>query len=72
MHRKRRRRCVLAKDRELPVSVFDKNKRREAEIEIAMGQEKARHDSTIKNMRRLRELRLQRDARNSPSAQKHQ
>jgi hypothetical protein len=63
---------MRAKDREVAESVFDKNKRREAEIESAMRQEKARHDSTINNMRLLRELRLQRDARNSPPAQKHQ
>jgi hypothetical protein len=43
-------------------SVFDKNKRREAEIENALQQEHAKHDAAIKNMHRLRSLRLQRDA----------
>jgi hypothetical protein len=61
---------MSAKAREVAETFFDKNRRREAEIESALKQDKARHDSTIKNMHRLRELRLQRDAGRSQSVQK--
>lgn len=53
---------MSAKQREVAESVFDKNKRREAEIQNALQQENARHEAVIKNMHRLRSLRLQRDA----------
>lgn len=53
---------MSAKQREVAESIFDKNKRREAEIEHALNQEQARHDAAIKNMHRLRSLRLQREA----------
>jgi hypothetical protein len=53
---------MSAKHREVAETVFDKNKRREAEIENALQQEHARHEAAIKNMHRLRSLRLQRDA----------
>ena len=53
---------MSAKQREVAESVFDKNKRREAEIENALHQEHAKHEAAIKNMHRLRSLRLQRDA----------
>jgi hypothetical protein len=43
-------------------SVFDKNKRREAEINSALEQERVRHEAAVKNMSRLRLLRLERDA----------
>ena len=43
-------------------SVFDRNQRREAEISEALKQEAARHDAAVKNMHRLRTLRLKRDA----------
>jgi hypothetical protein len=43
-------------------SVFDKNKNRAAEINNAVGQERVRHEAAIKNMHRLRSLRLERDA----------
>jgi hypothetical protein len=45
-------------------SVFDKEKRRDAEIKNALEQEHARHEAVMENMRRLRSLRLQRDAQN--------
>jgi hypothetical protein len=54
---------MSVKHREVAESVFDKNERREAEIKNALQQEHARHEATIKNMHRLRSLRLQRDAR---------
>jgi hypothetical protein len=52
-----------AKPREVAVSVFDRNKRREAEINDALRQEQARHEAAVKNMHRLRTLRLARDAK---------
>ena len=44
-------------------SVFDRNKRREAEINEALKQELARREAAVKNMQRLRALRLARDAK---------
>jgi hypothetical protein len=42
-------------------TVLERNQRREAEIKDAMKQEAARHAAAIKNMHRLRELRLARE-----------
>jgi hypothetical protein len=53
---------MSAKHREAAESVFDKNKRREAEIKNALQEEHARREAAIENMHRLRSLRLQRDA----------
>jgi phosphopantothenate synthetase len=50
-----------AKQREVAETVFDRNKRREAEIDEVLRQEAARHEAAVKNMHRLRALRLQRD-----------
>jgi hypothetical protein len=44
-------------------SVFDRNKRREAEINEALQQESARREAAVKNMHRLRALRLARDTK---------
>ena len=44
-------------------SVFDRNKRREAEINEALKQEEARREAAVKNMHRLRALRLARDTK---------
>jgi hypothetical protein len=52
-----------AKQREVTETVFDRNKRREAEINDALSQEQARHAAAVKNMQRLRALRLARDAK---------
>jgi hypothetical protein len=49
-------------DREVAESLFEKDKRREAEINSALQQARARHEAAVKNMHRLRSLRLQRDA----------
>jgi hypothetical protein len=46
-------------------SVFDRNQRREAQISEALKQEVARHDAAVKNMHRLRALRLARDAKSN-------
>jgi hypothetical protein len=50
-----------AKQREVAETVFDRNRRREAEINDALRQEQARHEAAVKNMQRLRALRLQHD-----------
>jgi phosphopantothenate synthetase len=42
-------------------SVFERTQRREAEINDALKQEHARREAAIKNMYRLRALRLARD-----------
>jgi hypothetical protein len=49
------------KQREIAESVFDRNQRREVEINNALNQEAARHEAAVKNMYRLRALRLERD-----------
>ncbi|MFZ0152173.1 MAG: hypothetical protein WBG18_02010 [Xanthobacteraceae bacterium] len=54
---------LLTKQREVAETIFDRNKRREAEINDALKQDQARHEAKIKNMQRLRELRLARDAK---------
>ncbi len=43
-------------------SQFERNMRREMEIEDALKQEQARHEAAVKNMHRLKALRLARDA----------
>ena len=47
---------------EIAESQFERNQRREAEIEDALKQERARHAAAVNNMHRLRALRLARDA----------
>lgn len=54
-----------AKKREVAESVFQRNERREAEINDALKQEEARHVAVLKNMQRLRALRLSRDGKSS-------
>jgi hypothetical protein len=49
--------------RELAKTVFERNQRRESEINDALKQEHARRERAIKNMYRLRALRLAHDAR---------
>ena len=48
---------------EIAESQFERNQRREAEIEDALKQERARHEAAMNNMHRLRTLRLARDAK---------
>jgi hypothetical protein len=55
------------KSREAAESAFNRYERREAEISLALQQKHARHEAALKNMHRLRLLRLQRDAENTPS-----
>ena len=47
---------------EIAESQFERNQRREAEVEDALKQERARHAAAVNNMHRLRALRLARDA----------
>jgi hypothetical protein len=42
-------------------TVFERNQRRDAEINEALKQENARREAAVKNMYRLRALRLERD-----------
>ena len=49
---------------EVAETVFNRNKRREAEINDALRQEQARHNAAVKNMHRLRALRLAKLAKN--------
>jgi hypothetical protein len=46
-------------------SMFDRSKRREAEIGDALKQEEARHEAVVRNMHRLRTLRLARKEKSS-------
>ena len=48
--------------RQIAESQFERNQRREAEIEDALKQERARHEAAVNNMHRLRAARLARDA----------
>ncbi len=54
---------LTTKQLEVAETVFDRNKRREAEINDALMQEQARHNAAVKNMLRLRALRLARDTK---------
>jgi hypothetical protein len=53
--------------RKLVETVFERNQRREAEIDDALKREHARRETAIKNMYRLRALRLAHDARSNKS-----
>ena len=54
--------------REIPETVIERNQRRETEINDALKQEHARREAAIKNMYRLRSLRLGRDTKlNNPA-----
>ena len=61
---------MSAKDRQVAESIFDKEKRREVEIKGALQQEQAKHDAALKNMQRLRSLRLARDAQKPATKKK--
>lgn len=49
--------------RDIAESVFERNQRRETEINDALKQEYARREAAVKNMYRLRALRLGRDTK---------
>jgi hypothetical protein len=54
---------MSTKYREIAETAFDKNKRRETEIITALLQERTRHDAAVKNMHRLRSLRLRAESK---------
>jgi len=54
----------MSDTKQLAESVFDRNQRREAEINDALKQEAARHAAFVKNMHRLKALRLEREKKN--------
>jgi hypothetical protein len=49
--------------REVAESLFERTQRREAELNEALKHEYARREAALKNMYRLRKLRLARDAK---------
>jgi hypothetical protein len=51
--------------RDVAETVFEREQRRETEINQALRQEEARRAAVIANMQRLRQLRLQRDGKSS-------
>jgi hypothetical protein len=55
-----------AKSREAAETAFSRYERREAEINKAFQQEHERREAAVKNMHRLRSLRLQREANIAP------
>jgi len=63
--------------REIAETIFQYNQRREAEINDALKQEYARREAAVKNMYRLRALRIARDEKDKtgrsskPSARGH-
>jgi len=50
---------------EVAENVFERNQRREAEINDALRQEAARREAVIRNMHRLRALRLARNEKSN-------
>ena len=53
---------------EIVESQFERNQRREAEVEDALKQERTRHQAAVNNMHRLSALRLARDAKSVSGA----
>jgi hypothetical protein len=60
---------VDPRQRELAETVFERSQRREKEINNALKQEYARREAAVKNMYRLRALRLARDAKSDNRTQ---
>ena len=55
---------MTERQREIAETLFERNQAREVRINDALKEEYARREAAIKNMYRLRALRLSRDARN--------
>jgi predicted transcriptional regulator len=53
------------KQHEVAESLFERNQRREAEIKSALKLEAERHSAAVRNMHRLRALRLARDEKSN-------
>jgi hypothetical protein len=51
------------RDRKAAEATFNKKQKREAEIDEVLKQEHARRNATMKNLERLRALRIERDAK---------
>jgi hypothetical protein len=60
------------KQHELAETVFDRNQRREAEINDALKQEQTRREPAVRNMYRLQSLRLKRDAKSKTNGQNYE
>jgi hypothetical protein len=60
----------MKQQRAVAESVFSRNQRREAEINGALAEEAERHAAAIKNMHRLRALRLAREQQAKTRQQK--
>ena len=58
----------MPNQRDVAETVFERNQRREAEINDALRQEHARREAAVKNMYRLRALRLAREAKSENPA----
>ena len=52
---------MTGEQREVAESIFERSQRREREINNALKQEYARREAAVKNMHRLRALRLERN-----------
>jgi hypothetical protein len=52
---------MAGEQREVAESIFERGQRREREVNDALKQEYARREAAIKNMHRLRALRLERN-----------
>jgi hypothetical protein len=61
---------LTTQQREVAETAFDRNKRREVEISDALRHEQARHQAAVKNMLRLRALRLARDTKEESADRK--
>ena len=56
---------ISAHARQRAESLFDREKRRDGEIADAMKEEQARHEATLRNMHRLKALRLSQATKNT-------
>jgi hypothetical protein len=57
---------MSTQDRKVAESAFGIKQRREAALDDVLKQENARREAALKNMQRLRALRIERDAKNQP------
>ena len=60
----------MSEQRKIAETIFERYQRREAEINDALKQEYARREATLKNMYRLRALRIARDVNLKNDTQK--
>jgi hypothetical protein len=55
---------MRARDYRVAESMFNRQQSRESELDEVLNQERGRDDAVMKNMTRLRALRIERDAKN--------